>query len=178
MKRKKSVFITALFAVIAVALALVIFLGLPKALLPQQESSSTPKPKPAFSSKPMAVYTLKQHLALCDSVVSGKVIKADITETGTQYTLKILRVLKGRNYTSLGYAFVVGKPTLQSGETYLFTGITGAEKYHYYEPYDKAPWVFCVREEKMCLPPLCGEGYMVEDLSEIPLKKVEDFCRE
>lgn len=124
-------------------------------------------------------YTLTEMISESDNVILGTVIKADVDENGTLYTLTVSwkDVYKGRNYATMGYSYVKGAQTLEMNKTYLFIGDTNEEKYHYKEPFENAPWVFSVNEDKILTHISNGDEQLVTDLSDISLEKIKSICK-
>ena len=169
--------ITIIFAVAVTILAVLAFVLVPY-VFPKNEapapSSATSTVAP-ISSAP-TIYTPAEALALCDAVVTGTVIKADVAAEGVEYTLQIGRVYKGRNYTSMGYAFISGPQTLELAKTYLFAGITGNEKYHYYAPFTSAPWVYLVEEQVLTAHASNGKESLISGMSGLTLEEIKTIC--
>lgn len=164
---------TVIFTAAVLALAILAFVLVPR-LFPKNEEQ--PVSSVASVSSAPTVYTPDEALAFCDSVVTGTVIKADVAADGVQYTLQIGRVYKGRNYTSMGYAFVKGAQSLELAKTYLFAGVTGTEKYHYYEPFVYAPWIYLVEEQKLTAHASNGNAELVPSMSGLTLEEVKSIC--
>lgn len=123
-------------------------------------------------------YTLDEVIAESDNVLLGTVIKADVDENGVLYTLTVKwsDVYKGRNYTTMGYAYVEGLQTLELNQTYLFIGDTNEEKYHYKEPFENAPWVFYIDEETLTNISN-GDVNLIVDAEKINLETVKSICK-
>ncbi len=168
--------VTFIFAGIVLIVCILAFILVPN-LFPQNENEAEvpSSSKPPVSSA-LTVYTVNDALELCDSVVTGTVIKADVVADGVQYTLQIGRVYKGRNYTSMGYAFLKGKQTLELAKTYLFMGITGNEKYHYFAPFSDAPWVYLVEDGKVASHSSNGKENLVTDIIGLKLDEIKEIC--
>ncbi len=124
-------------------------------------------------------YTLSEMITESDNAVLGTVIKADVDENGVLYTCTVSwsDVYKGRNYATMGYAYVSGAKTLEFNKTYLFIGDTSETKYHYVEPFENAPWVFEVGENETLKHVSNGDVNLITDLSEITLEKVKNICK-
>lgn len=120
-------------------------------------------------------YSLDHMIEMCDTVISGSVIKADVDGDGVLYTFEVTKVYKGRNYTSMGYAYLYGKQTLKIGGSYLFLGVTGTEKYHYYEPFANAPWVFEISEDNALRHCSNGDTSLVSGIENIKLEQFEQI---
>ena len=131
------------------------------------------------SSVEVKTYTLSEMITESDNVVSGTVIKADVDENGVLYTLTVSwsDVLKGRNYATMGYAYVKGAQTLELNKTYLFIGDTSDEKYHYIEPFEKAPWVFEINDDETLNHISNGDTDLVTDFSKITLEEIKNICK-
>ncbi len=121
-------------------------------------------------------YTAASFIENCDTVISGTVIKATQSKEGTEYTFSVSKVYKGRNYSSMGYAYVKGEMTLKLAETYLFLGNVGEEKYHYFEPFDGAPWVFTLDENKLLLNISNGDPNYCPQLEGMDLERLKELC--
>ena len=132
-----------------------------------------------ISSFKPKIYSLEEMIINSDNVISGTVIKADVDENGVLYTLTVSwqDVLKGRNYATMGYAYVKGAQTLELNKTYLFIGDTNEEKYHYKEPFENAPWVFAVNDDKTLTHISNGDVLLVSNLSDISLENVKSICK-
>ena len=172
---------TVIFVVIVLALLVTAIVFVPKMFpknnnVPSSSSDIQTSEPSSVAPKP---YTLEEMVVDSDNVVSGTVIKADVDEEGVLYTLTVSwkNVYKGRNYATMGYAYVVGEQTLELNKTYLFIGDTNEEKYHYKEPFDKAPWVFAVNDDETLTHVSNGEATLVTDLSEITIEKLKTICK-
>ena len=130
------------------------------------------------SVPPVKTYTLSEMIGESDNVLLGTVIKANVDENGVLYTLNVTwsEVYKGRNYSTMGYAYVNGDVTLEMAKTYLFIGDTNEEKYHYKEPFEKAPWVFLLEDDKLTHTSN-GDVNLVTDLDTISLEEIKIICK-
>lgn len=171
----KKIVLTAVVLLVAVA-AVSLALFLPKAANSAEESSSLNSSVLPVSSEFVATKTLEEVVTAADTVITGSIIKADVKASGVLYTMNVVKVYKGRNYTSMGYAYVNGKQTLQIGSTYLFVGKTGSEKYHYYEPFENAPWVFSVQEDGTLTPASNGNSALISDVYGATLPLISSYC--
>lgn len=170
MNFKKNLF-TIIFVILVVALVLMVIFILP----PKKENSISSSSIKSSSSLTTDI-SVNELISLCDTVVSAKVIKADISADGVLYTLQIKTVFKGRNYTSMGYAYLKGKQTLVLAEDYLFFGATGEEKYHYFEPFENAPWVYKIRDDAVYESMILNKEYYVMDILDKKLDDIKDAC--
>lgn len=170
MKKTVITLVVALFAVADVVAAICF---LPKNSAP---ASSVPQQTSSVSSIFVQHYTLEQLVTTADSVITGTVIKADVENGGVLYTMNVEKVYKGRNYTSMGYAYLAGKQSLTIGQSYLFVGKTGTEKYHYYEPIAGVPWVFFVQEGGGLSASCNGNVTLLDDLAAATLQQVISLC--
>lgn len=149
-------------------------------LFPKSDNlNSTSLQTIATSSAAPKIYTLEEMITESDNVISGTVIKADVDKNGVLYTLTVSwkDVLKGRNYATMGYAYVNGAQTLELNKSYLFIGDNNEEKYHYKEPFENAPWVFMVDDTGNLTHISNGKVDLVSDLNEITLEKVKSICK-
>lgn len=172
---------TVIFVVIVLALLVAAIVLVPK-MFPKSNdvtSSSTIVQTSVPSSVMPKTYTLEEMVVESDNVISGTVIKADVDENGVLYTLTVSwkDVLKGRNYATMGYAYVNGEQTLELNKTYLFIGDTNEEKYHYKEPFENAPWVFGVNDDETLTHVSNGDVTLVSDLSELTIEKLKTICK-
>lgn len=170
MKSKAFIF-TVIFAVIVLLIVLTtIFLlpGLSKNRLSNDSSYD-------FNSSAVVKVTVNDLISASDTVISGTVIKADVDADGVLYTMQVTKVYKGRNYSSMGYVYLNGAQTLKIAKTYLFFGITGEEKYHYYEPFENAPWVYEITENG--LKKATDSDTVLEQLQWVSLDKIYEICK-
>lgn len=173
---------TIIFAVFVVVFLVIAVIFVPK-MFPknnnESELISTSSESLAITSVPEVKYTLTEMISESDNVVLGTVIKADVDENGVLYTLNVSwkDVYKGRNYATMGYSYVKGAQTLEMNKTYLFIGDTNEEKYHYKEPFENAPWVFAVDEDKTLTHISNGDEKLVTDLNDINLEKIKSVCK-
>lgn len=169
MKSKAFIF-TTIFVVFVLLLLVAVSFVLPKSTKDVADNTSS------FISTSSAQdsVTVADLVNASDTVISGTVIKADVDATGVLYTFQVLKVYKGRNYSSMGYAYVSGGQSLQFSKSYLFFGVTGEEKYHYYEPFDYAPWVFEITENGLISA--SNSSTHLEDLESVTLEKVQEMC--
>lgn len=173
MKNKSTVVIVVL-ALLLVTFAVIL---VPE-VFPKNSGNLSQSSEPTIITSSPKIYTLEEMINDSDNVISGTVIKADVDEKGVLYTLTVRwkDVLKGRNYATMGYAYVEGTQTLTLNETYLFIGDTNEEKYHYKEPFENAPWVFRVNEDKTLSHISNGKANLVSDLGNISLETVKTLC--
>jgi len=128
-------------------------------------------------------YTVSEIISESDNVIVGTVIKADVDEDGVLYTITVSwkDVYKGRNYATMGYAYVKGAKSLEMNKDYLFIcdniGDTKEEKYHYKEPFENAPWVFAVNADKTLTHVSNGSTEFVTDIGGITLDKIDSICK-
>lgn len=169
---------TVIFLVCVVVLAIFAFLFVPKLFDHETNETVTSSDTASVSSEVPKIYTLAEMIAESDNVVTGKVIKSDVDENGVMYTMTLTwrDVYKGRNYTSMGYAYVKGKQTLEINSTYLFIGDTGDAKYHYYEPFENAPWVFKVNDDGTLIHVSNGDISLLQNIDEMNLTNVKELC--
>ncbi len=172
---------TVIFAIIVLILLLGAIVLVPK-IFPKNSNEtldySSEQSSEISSFKPK-IYSLEEMIIDSDNVISGTVIKADVDKNGVLYTLTVSwqDVLKGRNYATMGYAYVNGAQTLQLNKTYLFIGDTNEEKYHYKEPFENAPWVFAVNDDETLTHISNGDVSLVTNLGDISLETVNDICK-
>lgn len=167
---------TVIFAVCVLVLALCAFLVLPKVFPIEQETGESSAPA---ASEVLPTFTPQEMINQCDTVITGKVIKADIDADGTLYTFQVAKVYLGRNYTSMGYAYLRGEQKLKTDTLYLFAGVTGTEKYHYYEPFENAPWVFAVGEDQERLTPASnGDTAIVPGCETLTVAKIRELIQQ
>ncbi len=143
--------------------------------------SSSDVSSPSTSSVPIAQYTLTELVSKCHSAITGQVIKIDETTDGhVTYTINIIKVYKGRNYTSLGTVFVKGDTCLELDSNYLFLANVGEgryEKYQYSEPFENAPWIFKIQEDNDVLTHSSnGDIYLLDESDSITLEKIKKIC--
>lgn len=169
---------TIIFVVIVLVILVSAIVLVPKVFPKNDTAISTSIDNAGISSVAPKIYTLEEMISESDNVVSGTVIKADVEEDGVLYTLTVSwkDVLKGRNYATMGYAYLKGPQTLELNKKYLFIGDTNEEKYHYKEPFENAPWVFAVNDENFTHVSN-GDMKLVSNLSEISVEKVENICK-
>lgn len=172
---------TIIFVVIVLVLLVLAVVFVPKIFPKTNNESLIPSEVEAsgVSSVAPKVYSLEEMIIESDNVISGTVIKADVDENGILYTMTVSwkNVYKGRNYATMGYAYVNGKKTLELNKTYLFIGDTNEEKYHYKEPFAKAPWVFAINDDETLTHISNGDISLVSDLSEITVEKIKTICK-
>lgn len=167
---------TVIFAVCVLVLAFFAFLVLPKAFPIERETGESSVPA---SSEVPPTYTPQEMISRCDTVITGKVIKADVDADGTLYTFQVVKVYLGRNYTSMGYAYLRGEQKLKTDTLYLFAGVTGTEKYHYYEPFENAPWVFAVGEDQETLTHVSnGDPALVPGCETLTVAKARELIEQ
>ena len=168
---KKNI-LTLLFVLLvaAVVAAAVFFLGKNKS------ENAAPVSSAPSSTSSVRHYTLEETVQLADTVITGSIIKADVDSTGVLYTMNVQKVYKGRNYTSMGYAYVLGKQTLNIGKSYLFIGNTGSEKYHYYAPFENAPWVFEVLDGNTLSAAPVGDSALISNGDAATLDQIISLC--
>lgn len=133
------------------------------------------------SSVKLKTYTLKEYVDLCHSVISGRVIKADVTDDGVLYKINIIKVYKGRNYTSLGTVFISGSPCMEIGSDYLIFANVGDgryEKYEYSEPIQNAPWIFIIGEDNALSHSSNGNAQIISDINNMNLENIKNYCTE
>ena len=172
---------TIIFVVIVLVVVLCAIVFVPK-IFPKnngEEVTSLSTQTSDVSSVAPRIYSLEEMVAESDNFVSVTVIKADVEKNGVLYTLTVSwsDVLKCRNYATMGYAFVSGNQTLELNKTYFFIGDTNEEKYHYKEPFEKAPWVFAVNDDKTLTHVSNGDVSLVSNLSDITIEKVKNICK-
>ena len=167
---------TVIFVIIVLLILVGAIVFVPK-LFPKSDNSTSPQ-MIETSSVALKIYTLEEMITESDNVISGTVIKADVDESGVLYTLTVSwkDVLKGRNYATMGYAYINGAQMLELNKSYLFIGDTNEEKYHYKEPFENAPWVFAVDDNGFLTHISNGNVDLVSDLKEITLEKVKTIC--
>lgn len=174
---------TIIFAVSVVVFLLITVLFVPKIFKSEKENISstiTSNTNTSTESKQIKTYTLKEMVELSDNVLSGTVIKADVFEEGVLYTITVswAEVFKGRNYATMGYAYLKGPKTLQLNKTYLFIGDTGDEKYHYYEPFENAPWVFEINEDNPLIHVSNGDIKLLKVDTPLTVELIKSACKE
>ena len=170
---------TVIFVSIVVVLAVVVLVFVPE-IFPKPDNTENSSFQTSYiSSAPEKKYTLSEMVEISDNVIVGTVIKADVDENGVLYTITVSwrDVYKGRNYATMGYAYVKGRQTLEMNKNYLFIGDTADEKYHYKEPFDNAPWVFEVNDDKILSHISNGKAEIVTDLNDISLEKIKSICK-
>jgi len=175
---KNVIYIILLLLLIALLIGVVVFAPEIFSENKTQSQNVTSIQTSNISSVIEKTYTLNEMISESDNVLSGTVIKADVYEEGVLYTITVSwkDVYKGRNYATMGYAYVKGLQKLELGKTYLFIGDTNDEKYHYKEPFEDAPWVFEVQED-FVVHASNGNAEIVTDLGEITLEKVKNICK-
>lgn len=173
MNVKKNLF-TLLFALLVICLVLVTIFVLPK----NNKEESVGSSLVSTSSDAILKIPVSELISVCDTVVTGNVIKADVLEDGVLYTLQIETVFKGRNYTSMGYAFVNGKQKLNIFDKYLFFGATHEEKYHYFEPFENAPWVYKISDNTVIELAQDIDNIKIKDLIGVTLEEIKDICNQ
>jgi len=170
---------TIIFVVIVLALLICAIVVVPKMFPKNNQEQTTSNNTETVTSVEPKIYTLEEMILESDNVISGTVIKADVDEKGVLYTLTVSGkdVYKGRNYATMGYAYVNGAKTLELNKTYLFIGDTNEEKYHYKEPFENAPWVFAVNEDETLTHISNGDVTLVSNLNEITIENVKTICK-
>lgn len=166
---------TIIFLFIVILIVLSALVLVPK-FFPINNTSSTESI--LDSSDNIHIYTFEEMIQESDNAIVGTVIKADIDEEGILYTITVSwkDVYKGRNYSTMGYAYVKGAQTLEINKTYLFIGDTVGEKYHYTEPFENAPWVFAVNDDKTLTHISNGDANLVSDLNNLDLTHIKTIC--
>lgn len=170
---------TVIFVIVVLLLLIVAVVFVPR-IFPKNNNLNSSKIQTfETSSEVHQIYTFEEMILQSDNVVLGTVIKADIDENGVLYTLTVSwkDVLKGRNYATMGYAYVNGAQTLELNNRYLFIGDTAEEKYHYKEPFEKAPWIFVVNDDETLTHISNGCVSLVSDLNKIKLENIKTICK-
>lgn len=169
----RKIFFT-LFCLIVILLCLMAFILIPK-WFPQEETEDTFSQSSLVSSEE-SIDSLSELVGKCDTVFYGNIIKATVKEDSCEYTIQVSMVLFGRNLTSIGYVKVEGEKTLRMNRSYLFLAKTeGSNKYHYVEPYSKAPWIFEVNDNELKQVSK-GDLNQFKDISKINLAYVKKIC--
>lgn len=179
MKNKLAILFLILAILLMVGAVVLVPKIFPKKSLNESNSTSiTSVQTSEISSVPDKTYTLTEMINESDNVVLGNVIKADVDENGVLYTITVnwSDVYKGRNYATMGYAYVKGPQMLEFHHTYLFIGDTNEEKYHYKEPFENAPWVFSVEGETLTNISN-GDVNLIIDSDKITLEEVRNICK-
>lgn len=169
----KKLILTVVVVLLAAAGAFAAIFFLPKSA---QSTGSSSQPVSSAPLAPVQQYSLEQLVTAADTVITGSIIKADVENGGVLYTMNVQKVYKGRNYTSMGYAYLTGKQSLKIGQSYLFVGKTGTEKYHYFEPIAGVPWAFSVLENGALAAAGNGEQGQITDLGSATLQQVISYC--
>ena len=168
----KKLILTVVVVLLAAGGAFAAIFFLPKGT----QSGSSSQPVSSAPSAPAQRYSLEQLVTAADTVITGSIIKADVENGGVLYTMNVQKVYKGRNYTSMGYAYLTGKQSLKIGQSYLFVGKTGTEEYHYFEPIAGVPWAFSVLENGALAAAGNGEQGLITDLGSATLQQVISYC--
>lgn len=170
---------TIIFTLITLVLLILAIVLVPKMFPKNNEELTTSNNTEISTSAQPEIYTLEEMILESDNVILGTVIKADVDEKGVLYTLTVSwkDVYKGRNYATMGYAYVNGAKTLELNKNYLFIGDTNEEKYHYKEPFENAPWIFAVNEDETLTHISNGDVSLVSNLNEISIETVKTICK-
>lgn len=167
---KKLIF-TCVFAVVVIAVALCTVFLLPKHSNQNSSSDVSSAVSSGFSS-----VTFEKLTNTADTVITGTIIKADSYDNGILYTFNVNKVYKGRNYTSMGYAYEPGKQNLTLGQQYLFIGVTGTEKYHYNACYSDVPWMFEVAEDGTLTNVSNTDTATIADFGSVKFENIVAYC--
>ena len=164
---------TIVFCVFVLLIVISVMIFVPKFFMDYSVSSTIQ------SSDNIKRYSVEEIVNESDNVLIGTIIKADVDGDGVLYTMTVSfkDVFKGRNYATMGYAYVKGPQNLNISKTYLFLGDTGTEKYHYYEPFEKAPWIFEIGADDLLKHCSNGDISLLLDFQDLSLSSVKDICK-